>query len=82
MNKAVRERVWGVLRSWFPLGADYSIVMVWPDKNASGGVAIATLGTPPYDMVEHYDFVLARTPLTARDKRSLKIEDENSDVPF
>lgn len=69
-----------MLEKWFPLGADYSVVMTWPDKKSAGGLAIASLGVPKYDVVDHYDFSIVRTELTAAEKLKLKIEDE--EIPF
>ncbi len=80
MNKDVRERVWRVLRSWFPLGAAYSVVMTWPDKNAAGGLGLLGLGVPPYEIVDHDGFAIVRTELNSAERVALKIEDEN--VPF
>ena len=80
MNRAVRERVWHVMGRWFPLGANFSILMTWPNKAAPGGLSILTLGTPAYDVVDHYDCSIVRTDLDGDEKCSLKIEDEN--IPF
>ena len=52
MNTGVRERVWGVLSDWYAYEPQGSAVMVWRDSNATGGVGIASLGTPPRELVE------------------------------
>ena len=52
MNPGVRERVWGVLSDWYAQEPQGSAVMVWRDTNATGGVGIASLGSPPRELVE------------------------------
>lgn len=59
LTVAVRNRVWGVLESWFP-ETDASIVMVWDDRSVPGGHAVKVLGVPPIDLVELDGIVLAR----------------------
>ncbi len=52
MNPGVRERTWAVLSDWHnqePIG---SLVMVWRDLAATGGVGVAHLGTPPRELIE------------------------------
>jgi len=45
MNRAVRERVWGVMEEWFgELGG--GIVMTWLEPLAPGGQQVAVLGSP------------------------------------
>lgn len=52
MNPGVRERVWRVLADWHRSEPRGSVVMVWRDINAAGGVGIAHLGEPPRELVE------------------------------
>jgi CRISPR-associated protein Cas2 len=52
MNPGVRERVWGVMRDWHGQEPRGSLVMIWRDLNATGGVGVAHLGTPPRELVE------------------------------
>ena len=52
MNPGVRERVWNVMCEWHGHEPQGSLVMVWRDLNATGGVGIANLGTPPRELVE------------------------------
>lgn len=52
MNKGVRERTWAVLSDWHAQEPRGSLVMVWRDLNATGGVGLAHLGTPPRELVE------------------------------
>jgi CRISPR-associated protein Cas2 len=47
MSKAVRERTWAVLEDWHGHDPRGTIVMVWRDLNAIGGIGLAHLGTPP-----------------------------------
>lgn len=52
MNSGVRTRTWKVLSDWHDAEPRGSVVMVWRDVNETGGVGIATLGTPPRELVE------------------------------
>ncbi|MDC6166467.1 type I-E CRISPR-associated endoribonuclease Cas2e [Paucibacter sp. XJ19-41] len=52
MNPGARERVWGVMRDWHGQEPRGSLVMVWRDLNATGGVGLAQLGNPPRELVE------------------------------
>jgi CRISPR-associated protein Cas2 len=52
MNAGVRARTWKVLSDWHSSELRGSIVMVWRDMNETGGVGIATLGSPPRELVE------------------------------
>src|ERR1700730_3370548 len=47
MTKGVRERVWSVVSDWHAATGEGSIVMVWRDDAAPGGLGLATLGAPP-----------------------------------
>jgi len=52
MNPGVRARVWDVMCDWHGQEPNGSLVMIWRDSNATGGVGVANLGTPPRDLVE------------------------------
>ena len=69
MNPGVRERVWTVVGDWHRLEPRGSLVMVWRDHNAVGGVGIAHLGEPPRELIEADGMWLVRrrapTPRTA-----------------
>lgn len=52
MNNGVRVRVWEVMSDWHGHERQGSLVMVWRDLNAVGGVGIANLGDPPRELVE------------------------------
>ncbi len=52
MNPGVRSRTWKVLMDWHTAEPRGSVIMVWRDTNETGGVGLATLGTPPRDLVE------------------------------
>jgi len=52
MNPSVRSRTWNVLMSWHTAEPQGSIVMVWKDANETGGIGIATLGTPPRELMD------------------------------
>jgi CRISPR-associated protein Cas2 len=60
MSTAVRERVWSVIADWYegePVG---SVVMTWADRTQPGGQAVAVLGLPPVQLVEHDGIILVR----------------------
>ena len=63
MNQGVRTRTWKVLMEWHKAEPRGSIVMVWRDIDQTGGVGIATLGTPPRELVEIDGLWLTRRPL-------------------
>lgn len=52
MSRSVRERVWAVMTEWHAAELRGSIVMIWRDKEATGGVGLAHLGTPAKTLVE------------------------------
>ncbi len=52
MNKGVRERIWRVMKEWHETDRQGSIVMVWRDLDAHGGVGLAHLGTPAKELIE------------------------------
>jgi CRISPR-associated protein Cas2 len=47
MTRAVRDRVRSVVSDWHAATGEGSIVMVWRDDTAPGGLGLATLGAPP-----------------------------------
>lgn len=53
MSPGVRERTWSVLSDWHIQEPRGSLIMVWRDLNATGGIGLAHLGTPPRELVEH-----------------------------
>jgi len=63
MNRGVRLRTLEVLTDWHNTEPRGSIVMVWRDANETGGIGIATLGTPPRELVDIDGLWLARRKL-------------------
>jgi CRISPR-associated protein Cas2 len=63
MNQGVPTRTWEVLRKWHKAEPNGSVVMVWRDIDQTGGVGIATLGTPPRELIEIDGLWLTRRPL-------------------
>ncbi len=61
MNRGVRERVWKVMTEWHGAEPRGSIVMIWRDPEATGGVGLAHLGTPSKTLVEIDGMWIART---------------------
>lgn len=52
MSKGVRERVWRVVTAWHSADPRGSIVMIWRDREATGGVGLAHLGIPAKTLFE------------------------------
>lgn len=71
MNAGVRERVWAVLESWWQLGDAASVVMVWPEADAPGGMRVKTMGAPAVELVEIDDLVLTRRDADAEQRAAL-----------
>lgn len=65
MNPGVRTRVWNVMTDWYGHQPQGSLVMVWRDLNAIGGVGIANLGNPPRELVEADGMWLVRRRVAA-----------------
>jgi len=63
MNAGVRQRIWSVLSEWYGHLNQGSIVMIWADSMANGGLGLATLGEPPKDIVAHDAMLLVRRAL-------------------
>ncbi|GGD84315.1 type I-E CRISPR-associated endoribonuclease Cas2e [Caballeronia grimmiae] len=63
MNKGVRERTWSVLADWHGHEPRGSIVMVWRELDAVGGVGIAQLGAPVRELVDADGMYLVRRGL-------------------
>ena len=64
MRPGVRDRVWQVMCDWHGYEARGSLVMVWRDLNATGGVGVANLGTPVRELVEADGMWLVRRSYT------------------
>ena len=63
LSKGVRTRIWDVLNSWYGQEPRGAIVMVWRDREQTGGVGLAHLGTPPRTLVEFDGMWLTRRVL-------------------
>ncbi len=59
ISPAVRERVWSVLREWFPNEQSASITMIWHDRDSPGGQAVRTLGIPAVRIAQADGLLLA-----------------------
>lgn len=60
MSKCVRERVWRVMADWHMAEPRGSIVMIWREREATGGVGLAHLGTPVKTLLEIDGMWIAR----------------------
>lgn len=52
MSPAVRGRVWKVMEDWYRDEPHGSLVMVWRERDAVGGVGVMNLGDPPRTLLE------------------------------
>ncbi|QIK42546.1 type I-E CRISPR-associated endoribonuclease Cas2e [Pontivivens nitratireducens] len=52
MSAGVRTRVWSVMESWWEVLQTGSLVLVWADRQAPGGLRIETLGLPKKTIVD------------------------------
>lgn len=52
ISRAVRERIWKVLSDWHNAAAGGSIVMIWRDDQAPGGLGLQMLGTTPRNLAD------------------------------
>lgn len=64
MSKGVRERVWDVVNGWYSALQRGAVVMVWPQKDAEGGVGLRLLGEAPKDIVDFEGVLLVRWSAT------------------
>jgi CRISPR-associated protein Cas2 len=47
LSAKAREQVWAVLTDWHGQLQGGSILLIYPDRQADGGMAVRHLGTPP-----------------------------------
>lgn len=52
LSRSVRERIWAVVSEWHAATGEGSVVMIWRDNRAPGGLGLSTLGTPPREVVD------------------------------
>lgn len=60
MSAGVRDRVRAVMADWWGSLGNGSIVMIWRQKDAAGGLAIETLGEPPKEIVDADGILLVK----------------------
>jgi CRISPR-associated protein Cas2 len=60
MSKGVRERVWQVMTEWHFVEPRGSVVMIWTEREATGGLKLAHLGTPAKTLQEIDGMWIAR----------------------
>jgi CRISPR-associated protein Cas2 len=47
LNNRAREKIWSVVSDWHAQLGRGSITLVYPDRQADGGLAVRSLGAPP-----------------------------------
>jgi CRISPR-associated protein Cas2 len=65
ISAGVRGRLWEVLMDWHGQLRRGSIVMVWAETAANGGMGLTQLGEPPRDIVSHDGALLVRRALAS-----------------
>lgn len=60
MSKGVRERVWQVMTDWYMAESCGNIVMIWRERESTGGVGLVHLGTPAKTLIEIDGMWIAR----------------------
>jgi len=59
LSPGLRRRIWTVMEDWHAtLGG--TVVMTWQDKTAPGRLALAMLGEPPKDIVDHDGLLIVK----------------------
>lgn len=66
-SKAVRERIWAVVSEWHETLLRGSVLMLWREAGAPGGVQITMRGDPPKDLCEVDETLLVRRPVRRED---------------
>lgn len=62
ISPAVRDRIWTVISDWFWFEKDASVIMIWQERQMTGGQAVRTLGIPPIRLVDVDGILLAHHP--------------------
>lgn len=61
MNRGVRDRILRVMNEWHMAEPRGSIVVIWREGEATGGVGLAHIGTPPKNLIEVDGMWVARS---------------------
>ena len=60
LSRAVRERLWAVLSSWWDAVPGGSVLLTWRDDTAPGRLGLLTLGLPRRGLVDLDGALLVR----------------------
>lgn len=52
LTKGVRERILAVLSDWHAASGRGSIVLIWKDEAAPGGLSLRAIGAPPRSLAD------------------------------
>lgn len=66
LNARARERIWEVVSDWHARLGCGSLLMIYPDSQSAGGMAVRSLGVTPRQAVK-IDGVLLSVRVSARD---------------
>lgn len=65
VSSGTRDRLLAVVEEWFLGSGEASVIAVWPDPSAVGGIGLFMLGVPPVALEEVTGLVLARREIPA-----------------
>lgn len=51
LSQRARDQVWQVMTRWHDQLGQGAITLIYPDRQADGGMAVQSLGSPPRQMV-------------------------------
>jgi CRISPR-associated protein Cas2 len=60
LSRGVRERIWTVLTDWWGQKPGGSVLMVWRDDKAPGGLGVASLGEPSRELANLDGVIVTR----------------------
>ena len=52
LSAAVRERLWGVIESWWSAAPGGSVLLIYADRDAPGLMTVRSLGVPPVELAD------------------------------
>jgi CRISPR-associated protein Cas2 len=64
LSAKARDQIWGVLTDWHSRLQSGSIILIHPDRQADGGMAVRHLGSPPRQAVRLEGVLLTRLRVT------------------
>lgn len=60
LGTKAREKIWSVVSDWHAQLQRGSLVLIYPDRQADGGLSVCHLGTPPREAIRLDGVMLTR----------------------